>query len=134
MVLIATDLPEPVVPATRRCGMRARSAMTGSPPMVLPRHSASLCLEVSKSCEASSSRRYTVSRLWLGNSMPMALRPCTTATRAETALVERHHRTGSHVHDLAAYAEVLQRSLEQGGVLFEGLGRHGRRARPLRLR
>src|ERR1700694_1176128 len=33
MVLIDTDLPEPVVPATRRCGMRARSAITGSPPM-----------------------------------------------------------------------------------------------------
>ena len=44
MVLMATDLPEPVVPATSRCGMRARSAITGSPPMVLPRQSASLCL------------------------------------------------------------------------------------------
>ena len=36
MVLMATDLPEPVVPATRRWGMRARSTITGSPPMVLP--------------------------------------------------------------------------------------------------
>ena len=31
-----TDLPEPVVPAISRCGMRARSANTGSPPMFLP--------------------------------------------------------------------------------------------------
>ena len=29
MALIATDLPEPVVPATSRCGMRARSATIG---------------------------------------------------------------------------------------------------------
>ncbi len=36
-----TDLPEPVVPATSRCGMRARSAMTGAPPMSLPSASAS---------------------------------------------------------------------------------------------
>ena len=57
MVLMATDLPEPVVPATRRCGMRARSTMTGSPPMVLPSAMASLCLLDSNSSVASSSRR-----------------------------------------------------------------------------
>src|ERR1700730_8896318 len=39
MVLMATDLPEPVVPAINRCGMRARSTITGSPPMVVPRQS-----------------------------------------------------------------------------------------------
>ena len=39
MVLIATDLPEPVVPAISRCGIRARLATTGSPPMSLPRAS-----------------------------------------------------------------------------------------------
>src|SRR3546814_10318968 len=36
MVLTATDLPEPVVPAISRCGMRARSTATGLPPMSLP--------------------------------------------------------------------------------------------------
>ena len=41
MVLIATDLPEPVVPAIRRCGIRARLATTGSPPMSLPSASGS---------------------------------------------------------------------------------------------
>ena len=40
-VLIPTDLPEPVVPAISRCGMRARSAMTGAPPMSLPSTSGS---------------------------------------------------------------------------------------------
>ena len=36
MALTPTDLPEPVVPATSRCGMRARSATIGSPPIDLP--------------------------------------------------------------------------------------------------
>ncbi len=89
MVLIATDLPEPVVPATSRCGMRARSTITGSPPIVLPSAMARRCLVFSKSWLASNSRRYTVSRRWLGSSMPMALRPWTTATRAEIADIER---------------------------------------------
>jgi hypothetical protein len=34
--LIATDLPEPVVPATSRCGIFARSATIGLPVMSLP--------------------------------------------------------------------------------------------------
>src|ERR1700722_910793 len=41
MVLMATDLPDPVVPAIRRCGIRARSTITGSPPIVLARQSGS---------------------------------------------------------------------------------------------
>ncbi len=41
IALIATDLPEPVVPAIRRCGMRARSAQTELPPMSLPSASVS---------------------------------------------------------------------------------------------
>ena len=57
MVLIATDLPEPVVPAMSRCGMRARSTTTGSPPMVLPRQSGSLIGELLKSGPESISRR-----------------------------------------------------------------------------
>ncbi len=69
--------------------MRARSAMIGSPPMFLPRHRASLCLVSTKSTEARSSRRYTVSRTGFGSSMPITLRPGTTATRAETADIER---------------------------------------------
>ena len=36
IVLIATDLPEPVVPAISKCGILARLATTASPPMSLP--------------------------------------------------------------------------------------------------
>ena len=38
---MATDLPEPVVPAINRCGMRCRSTSTASPPIALPRHNGS---------------------------------------------------------------------------------------------
>ena len=34
--LICTDLPAPVVPATSRCGISAKSATKGSPAMSLP--------------------------------------------------------------------------------------------------
>ena len=57
--------------------------------MFLPSAMARLRLVFSKASEPSISRRNTVSRLALGSSMPMALRPCTTATRAEMALIER---------------------------------------------
>ena len=36
MALIATDLPEPVAPATSRCGIFCRSSTTGLPAMSLP--------------------------------------------------------------------------------------------------
>ena len=86
---MATDLPEPVVPAIRRCGIRARSTATGVPPMSLPMASGSLAFDLSKSAEARSSRRNTISRSTFGSSMPMTLRPGTTATRTDTALMDR---------------------------------------------
>jgi len=41
IVLMHPDFPEPVVPAIRRCGMRARSAHTALPEMSFPSHTAS---------------------------------------------------------------------------------------------
>ena len=37
IALIATDFPEPVVPATNKCGIDARSATTADPLMSFPR-------------------------------------------------------------------------------------------------
>jgi hypothetical protein len=37
IALIETDLPVPVAPATKRCGILARSVANGVPPMSLPR-------------------------------------------------------------------------------------------------
>jgi len=89
MVLIPTDLPEPVVPAISKWGMVERSATTGSPPIFLPKARASFDEVFSYSGAAKSSRKNTVSRWELGNSIPITLRPGTTATRADTALMER---------------------------------------------
>ncbi len=41
IVLMQPDLPEPVVPAMRRCGIRARSVQTEFPEMSLPSQTAS---------------------------------------------------------------------------------------------
>ena len=57
MVLSATDLPEPVVPAISRCGIFARSAITGSPPIVLPSASVSGARDFSYSGTENISRK-----------------------------------------------------------------------------
>jgi hypothetical protein len=57
MVLMATDLPEPVVPAISRCGMRARSTMTGFAADILPRHQRQLATDSLPSLTASNSRK-----------------------------------------------------------------------------
>ena len=41
IVLMQTDLPEPVVPAIKRCGMRARSSTIGWPSASMPRNKGS---------------------------------------------------------------------------------------------
>ena len=90
MVLMATDLPEPVVPAIRRCGMRARSTITGSPPMVLPRQSGELGAAAGIFLGRQKFAQIDLlADLGLGSSMPITLRPETTATRAERAHIER---------------------------------------------
>ena len=80
MALMATDLPEPVVPATSRCGMRLRSITTGWPLMSLPRPRAVDEWISSYSLELSISLRVTSSRLELGISRPMTDLPGITST------------------------------------------------------
>ena len=89
MVLMATDLPEPVVPAMRRCGMRARLATTGSPPMSLPRARGSAWALSPKPLAARISRRRTFSRSSFGSSMPMTERPGMVEQRQASADMER---------------------------------------------
>ena len=57
--------------------------------MSLPSTSASLAAERSYDSADSSSRSSTISRRAFGSSMPITLRPGTTATRTDTALMER---------------------------------------------
>ena len=97
MALTPTDLPEPVVPATSRCGMRARSANTGVPSMLLPSTSGSVASVDAEGLRLQQLAQETVSRRALGSSMPMALRPGTTATRTEAALIERAMSSASAI-------------------------------------
>src|ERR1700688_3574313 len=70
MALIPTDLPDPVVPAINKCGMRARSATMGTPPMSFPKASASGELTSSYGLDLMISPSVTISRFSLGISKP----------------------------------------------------------------
>ena len=86
----ATDLPDPVVPATSRCGILPRSAVTEWPDMSLP--SASVNGDFSRAyCSLISiSDSCTISRRSFGTSIPMVLLPgMTSTTRTETNDKER---------------------------------------------
>ena len=48
MVFTPTDLPEPVVPATSKCGILPKSTTTGSPAISLPNTMASGDVDSSK--------------------------------------------------------------------------------------
>ena len=101
MQLRPTDLPEPVVPATSRCGIGARSAMTGSPAIFLPRISGSDMFWSSNAWLPISSDSATISRFGLGSSMPMTLRPGMVATRADSADMLRAMSSASAITRLA---------------------------------
>ena len=143
MQLRPTDLPEPVVPATSRWGIGARSAITGSPAIFLPRISGSDMFWSSNAWLPISSDRLTVSRFGLGSSMPMTLRPGIVATRAESADMLRAMSSASAItrlalmplagsssymvttgpgpdlDDIAAHVEILEHGLEQAGVALQ---------------
>ena len=101
MQLRPTDLPDPVVPATSRCGIGARSAITGSPAMFLPRISGSDMFWSSNAWLPISSDSETISRLGLGSSIPITLRPGMVATRADSADMLRAMSSASWITRLA---------------------------------
>ena len=72
IVLMHTDLPEPVAPAMSTCGILAMSATTGAPEMPLPRATAVGDFSRIISGLSSTSRRETVSIFSFGISMPTA--------------------------------------------------------------
>ena len=75
IALTPTDLPEPVVPAIIRCGIRARSATIALPLISFPNASDSRPADFCTSSLERISLRNTVSRLLFGTSMPITLRP-----------------------------------------------------------
>ncbi|MNN83000.1 hypothetical protein D3C81_2000000 [compost metagenome] len=75
-----TDLPEPVVPATSKCGIFARSVMTGLPPMSWPRARVTGDLKLSYSGVDNTSEKRTICRSSLGISIPTVVLPGITST------------------------------------------------------
>jgi len=69
------DLPEPVEPATSRCGIFARLATTNPPSTSLPSPMVSGWLLLVAGPDRSTSPSDTISRSLFGISMPMALLP-----------------------------------------------------------
>ena len=80
MLLMHTDLPEPVAPATSRWGMEARSPITVRPYTSLPRASGIFFLGEQNSGSWSSSRSGTATFLRLTISMPTVSLPGMGAT------------------------------------------------------
>ena len=83
--MTATDLPEPVVPATSRCGMRPRSVITGLPAMSLPSASVSAPGASLYSADSRISISLTIWRRELGSSSAMHDLPgMVSTTRIDT--------------------------------------------------
>ena len=75
-----TLFPEPVAPATSRCGILSSSATTGFPDTSFPRAKASGDSLLTNSFEAIISLKWTVSRLLFGISTPTTSFPGTGAS------------------------------------------------------
>ena len=69
-VLVITDLPEPVVPAIKRCGIFARFAMTERPEISLPTAKVSGSVDFFHSGDSSTPRSLTSAERAFGISTP----------------------------------------------------------------
>ena len=80
IVFMHTLFPDPVAPATRVCGMVAKSAIMGSPPLPMPigTGSAAFCANCVHSGVSIMDRRFTGVGVAFGTSMPTTDAPGTT--------------------------------------------------------
>src|SRR4030067_2841266 len=76
----ATLLPDPVAPATNRCGIFVKSATTGLPEISLPSARGSFDFNALNCSDAIISLRKTSSLKWLGTSIPTVDLPGRGAT------------------------------------------------------
>lgn len=70
MPLTATDLPEPVEPATKRCGILAKLKLRALPLTALPSGTSKRFSGLASDC-SQSSRKETVAISELGTSIPI---------------------------------------------------------------
>ena len=97
MALMATDLPEPVEPAMSIWGMEARSAVTMRPLMSLPMERVRRERALTKVSLSMTSRRWMVSRSWLGTWMPTVLLPGMRSMRMLSARMARQRSSARPV-------------------------------------
>ena len=82
-----TDFPEPVVPATNKWGIDARSPIIGIPEIPLPKATGNFSSFLLNFSSPIISFRNTFSLFKLGISIPIVLFPGIVATLVETELV-----------------------------------------------
>jgi len=145
---MATDLPERWCRRRADAAIFASSAMTGSPPIVLPRQSASLQAGLAKTLrfdqfaeidglahlvrkldaddvaaghdgDARRNRRHGA-----GDIIGKTNDARGFDARRWLELIEGDDRSGANVDDLAAHAEVLEHAFQKIGILLEPLLRH----------
>src|SRR6185503_16469609 len=107
-----TDFPDPVAPAMSRCGIFARSAMTGRPSRSLPSAIGSAARAFWKSRDSISSRNATISAFGFGTSTPTAPFPGIGATmrmRCARILLLSDDRSSGAADQLTLDAEGSQR-------------------------
>ena len=92
-----TDLPVPVDPAISKWGMTARSAMKGSPWIVLPSASDSFEADRTYGSDSSSSRSEIVSRCRFGIWMPTVDLPGSRSMRTDSACIARQRSSARPV-------------------------------------
>ena len=97
MAFTPTDLPDPVVPATKRCGALARSVTTGWPVMSCPSARVSLDLLSANTGELNTSLRRIICRLGLGSSKPMQVLPGMVSTTRMAATPSERARSFSRL-------------------------------------
>ena len=144
IVLMQTDLPEPVVPAIRQCGIAARSVISGSPLASLPRYSGMACLVVGLGRELHQLLEAHLFLLRVGDFdadrvLPGHRRDDAHAlglqrahdvvaqrrdgrdldARRQADLVHRDDRAGVDLDDAGVDVEFLERLLEHGGHLAD---------------
>src|SRR5476649_2176393 len=97
MPFMLTDLPAPVDPAISRWGIVARSAMYGSPWIVLPSAIVSLDVDRRYASDSSSSRSEIGSRVALGIWIPTVDLPAMRSISTESAFIARQRSSARPV-------------------------------------
>ena len=87
MLFMHTDFPEPVVPATNKWGMSAKSLTTGEPEILFPKAIGKLNSFFLNFSSETISLKKTFSLLEFGISIPTVFFPGSVAILVETELV-----------------------------------------------